>query len=111
MCVCARVFMYERDEDIDRDTETRREREGAGPGSYSDPPHSPERAVSVNRSELTMRRQTPLVTSLSAVFPQPVVTGKADDQKVKPVFVPLLPLQGAVLTPPPTHHPQVTKMK
>lgn len=103
--------MYERDEDVDRDTETRREREGAGPGSYSDPPHNPERVVSINRSELTRRRQTPLVTSLSAVFPQPVVTGKADDQKVKPVFVPLLPLQGAVLTPLPTYHPQVTKMK
>ena len=50
--------MHERDEDIDRDTETRRETEGRSwtRHSYSDPPHSAERVVSVNRSELTRRR-------------------------------------------------------
>lgn len=102
--------MHERDQDIDRDTESRRETEGRSwtRHSYSDPTHSPERAVSVNRPELTRSRQTLLVTSLSAVFPQSVVTGKGDDQKVRPVSVPLLPLQGAVLALPPAHRPQVT---
>ena len=118
VCVCARACVFMHVKEIKMETETQRhrdqrgerQREGAGPGTVAQThPRSPERSVSVNSSELTRRRQTLLVTSLSAVFPQSVVMGRADDQKVKPVFVPLLPLQGRVLTPPQPTTPRLLK--